>query len=859
MVLTFALCASFVFAQTANLHAPKASMAQTKAVQAQNTPSKGLFTKPGTTLMTVDFHDGTPDNNNVVTGTGYTTGIVSTGIEAHQESADYAFWRRIANVESATLTNQISTYPALAQNYFGGNENFVTYIARYCDTATSSAENGFMMMSLYDQRTPQSGNFNAYIKLSAIDASAASVLDVEFFQYYRKYYDYCYLDYSVNGTSWTETAINVRGVDVSVNGTLSGMATYTLPVAAAGQANLEIRIRYKSPNSSRNAYGYFWILDDVSVISADPDRLRTYGQEYVDGNYSLIPNGLDLNIAWYGYVLNNGANTQNNVNVDINHLNANRSGETLLTSYDNGSINASADMGLVCDPHGLMNIDSLDYRGWFGYADPAHPHGTGAGVIPSATAGDNYLYAALTTQAGFEYNYDTVYYNVTSADADGNYIWGHDNGILVYTPYNYWVFGFINVNNQWYVTEDIDEVNFDQPGYTVTTRYTTGNTVPSNWVIRGVELVASPLDGLHSTGSRISATLIKDSFVVDQVYFTTLYTGADVHEVAANEVNDTAWVGRSNGYRLLGDYNTVRIMFPEQPRLEANTSYRIGYSIEEPSPFCVAAQAEGYYRMASPTRPDEYDTLLYFRNDPTMKKYGETHVVNQYETYINDNTRDDDPSTFASYNSEAVPMIRMLVGPERAVQRHSITISCENEEFGAAYFNQTIACGSTVTPVEGTNPVITFRANAGCRLVSLVIDGETVTPFDEITEEGDENFTYPDPEDSTVMQYQFEQLSGDHTVTAVFGEVEVSIDPIASNVHMNLQPNPASAQVTLNVTGVTGMLNCAIIDMSGRVVYNTNFNAENSQVINLNNLAKGAYFVRITNNNFSKVEKLIVR
>ncbi|MBQ0160830.1 MAG: T9SS type A sorting domain-containing protein, partial [Bacteroidales bacterium] len=48
-------------------------------------------------------------------------------------------------------------------------------------------------------------------------------------------------------------------------------------------------------------------------------------------------------------------------------------------------------------------------------------------------------------------------------------------------------------------------------------------------------------------------------------------------------------------------------------------------------------------------------------------------------------------------------------------------------------------------------------------------------------------------------------------------------------------------------------------DMSGRVVYSQNMNAESAQVISLNNLAKGAYFVRITNDKFSKIEKLIVR
>ena len=63
----------------------------------------------------------------------------------------------------------------------------------------------------------------------------------------------------------------------------------------------------------------------------------------------------------------------------------------------------------------------------------------------------------------------------------------------------------------------------------------------------------------------------------------------------------------------------------------------------------------------------------------------------------------------------------------------------------------------------------------------------------------------------------------------------------------------------MNIEGVDGMVNCMLIDMSGRVVYNQNVNAETAQTINVSNLAKGAYFVRITNDKFTKVEKLIVR
>jgi hypothetical protein len=47
--------------------------------------------------------------------------------------------------------------------------------------------------------------------------------------------------------------------------------------------------------------------------------------------------------------------------------------------------------------------------------------------------------------------------------------------------------------------------------------------------------------------------------------------------------------------------------------------------------------------------------------------------------------------------------------------------------------------------------------------------------------------------------------------------------------------------------------------MSGRIVYNQNFNATAAHSIHVSNFAKGAYFVRITNHEISKVEKLIIR
>ena len=855
MVLTFALCATFVFAQTMTPRMKGEYKASTKVATAQNEKCSSVFTKAGTPLMTCDFSS----------TAGYTTGIVSTGADAHGENYDFATWRRWANADSTTFLAASSIYSALAQQYFGDIETFCSYMMNYADTATSSAENGFMMMSLYDQRTQNSGNFNAYIAFNGIDASSASVVDVEFFQYYRKYYDKCYIDFSTNGTNWTATEINTTGVDIAVNGTLWGMATYTLPLAAAGNSNLSVRIRYYSLNSSRGAYGYFWLVDDVTVYAGEANRLKKYGQEFVEGGYGLIPQNMEMNPAWYSQVLNNGSATQNNVEAKLFHLNASQDNATLIASYDNGTIPATQFREVIVDRGGWILRDSLDHRGWFSYNMGHIANGTGI-ALPTDVAGDNYMYANVSN-SNVSLNYDTMYYKVTSANQDGDYRWGHDNGVLTYNPYNYWLFGFVQQGGQWYVTEDAEEVNYFTPGYMVLDRFSTSENVPEGWVIRGVEFVASPVEGYHSTGAKISPILVSESYPeAGSVSFGNIATGANIKEITSADINDSTIIGRnSHGFREIGQYNTVYIPFPEQPALTPNTSYRVGYTLEEEGYFALAQQAQGSYRYASPTRPDRYDTIIYFKNEEANAKYASYFTPNQYGLYVVDPSYGGPNQNYiwAGSHVDYNPMIHLVVGPEHAAQRAGIDISCEGEEYGAAYYNGEEACGTTATPVEGSRATVSGEAQTGCEAV-VTVNGEEVQPWDEETEEGDPNFRVQEYADgSTTYQYSFVDVRGtENAIHFLFREKAVdptSIDPVAANVRMNLQPNPATSQVSLNIEGVNGTVNCTLIDMSGRVVYNQNINAESANTISLSNLAKGAYFVRITNDKFSKVEKLIVR
>ena len=83
-----------------------------------------------------------------------------------------------------------------------------------------------------------------------------------------------------------------------------------------------------------------------------------------------------------------------------------------------------------------------------------------------------------------------------------------------------------------------------------------------------------------------------------------------------------------------------------------------------------------------------------------------------------------------------------------------------------------------------------------------------------------------------------------------------------SEMSIVMYPNPTSNQTNLIVNGVSGDAKIIISDMQGRILNTTNVKAANGvieQTIDVSNLAKGVYYVRIQNNQLSRTQKLIVK
>ena len=186
--------------------------------------------------------------------------------------------------------------------------------------------------------------------------------------------------------------------------------------------------------------------------------------------------------------------------------------------------------------------------------------------------------------------------------------------------------------------------------------------------------------------------------------------------------------------------------------------------------------------------------------------------------------------------------------------------------------NDTI-CGIQLPIASGSSQPIYFEPMGDHSVIdSVLLDGRKLTAYSEDSGEGDyltgdASVTAADGSVLLERTYWLYYLSGinpdDEFEFTVYSHWEehntIGIDPVAPEVSLGIAPNPATSTVKLNVQGVSGKVNCSILDMSGRVVYNANINAETEHMINVSNIPAGAYFVRVTNDTFSKIEKLIIK
>ncbi len=957
MVLGLAMCASVAFAQTSNSARQKmicASDADRVAFNKGANDAKidykaSIFTKDDDVVIdSFDFA------SNHMTGISYGQNAVITAADSnrivggmHELHTSASFWMRIDSTGYIGTQTFATTYP-MSANY--GASSIPLYLGPQNGI---EVDNGFMFIPEIDAAPVVSGNqqqrMNAYFALPAVTIPAGTqIVDVDFRQFYRKFYENCFIDYKLNGT-WQTVEINVTGVDVAVNGTGPAHVVVTMPLAAASQPSLELRFRAFSEGSSQ-VMGYMWAVDNVKIIAAStPSRWSFSNVGYLDGFYGMIPEGFNLPLAFAAYSRNRGITDHTNVKLNMEfRTDESGEGDWVLNDDYNFEVNqvnmpagdVSKNYLLKINERGFM-VDSLGFSSrktglyvtsngqryylneyqaqarpefWqnYGIGGDEFDETWGLRGLPTNNPGKNqFILTATADDMESPAVFDTMTYTVSEwIDTDATtiargitipgYRWGHDNGVIAGgSEFSY------QFTEDGYVTESGNHQY--QEGYEVFVRFVTpselpfevddetGDTIP--WVIRGLELIPSTqLNAQDLNGVKVSPVSYYDAQNSSTgswgMYYFNNYTGLDanasvrVNGATAANPNDTI------GYFLPDEeYHAVNILFPGQPTLFPNMSFYFGYKLPQSGPFALGTQQTRYYYST--------DSVAYFRNDPTLRDYANQFWPDnkQYDVYAFDEAAD---NAVSGLNIGEYPLVRLIVGPRMNIEDVHVSATCgEGGEEGVYWVNRsgnlcaaragvdTIAQGSTFgyefvpgRPEESTDEFDPYYYEdpeaegeyLGWVIEKIFLDGVEI-PFDDprITAE-DYDLVDPahsDPEMGVVWEPLLERktytlfledIQEDHHISAIAGTRRLGIQkPYDANIKLALAPNPATSQVRLNISGVTGKVNCNILDMSGRVVYTSSFNAENAQVINLNGVPAGAYFVRITGESFSKVERLIVR
>ncbi|MBR5093084.1 MAG: T9SS type A sorting domain-containing protein [Bacteroidales bacterium] len=955
LVLGLALCGTFAFAQTAKTAAPAkfsrddvklapVQMHQRQAAgEAQVDYKASIFTKAVSVVDSFQFDadhmTGIIYGSNAIVGSNEPA---ATG-GAHTMVSDKAYWFRVENASYLATQAFTSVYP-LGRQYFASEraENYMS--ANYGD----QQDNGFMMISSIDASGIVTGTvpdrLNAYFQLPTVSLPSTCVMPwVRYFQYYRKFYDNCYLDYKLNNV-WNTVEINVTGVDVDVNGSCLGYYEIVLPHAVATQGTVDIRFRQFSEGSSQIA-GYGWAVDDVQILSSDATSdwaFQNYG--YLDGFYGLIPEGFNLPIGYTVKARNTATTSINNMTLSVEHRYwddgewADNNDFSLSRTQQNHLANNTLPAGDIYKKHVL----SINERGFmvdtiglsteyvtvngesypeayyqcnsefydtnvYAVSDPTALPSTYQYVgLPTDHQGKNQFIIRATggsldtvldrmtyTVSG---NLDTTEANKRRGITVPGYRWGHDNGVIPTGS----EFAYQFTNNG-YVSEDPDDGDQYYPGYEVYTRFNTPSEVPTDengnpYVIRGIELIPTSM----LTAEAMNNALITPVAYFDydfgegdgmNTYYFNNYTGLSTHHT---QVVDGSWFESRDTlhYKLPSqNYNAVNILFPGQPTLFPNMSLYFGYSYAGGTGVFSVGTPQTYYRETA-------DSNTRYRDNPALADYANqlypTNKVLDVIAYDALNASSSGRHSINSYNITEYPMIRLIVGPAMELPETVVSAEC-NDDDADTVNRYWIARGQSNMCVLG-NDTVAEGSSIGYNVYpgspeeleegDYLLDNGNVIDHIWVSHNGGEWVEYDLNDETRVEAHEYnvtddpdgtihpwwgamlernyytvylENMSGEYTIKAQAHWAGLNVKPVESHVSLGLAPNPATSQVRVNVQGVTGKVNCNILDMSGRVIYNADFNAENEQTINLNGVPAGAYFVRVTGDTFSKVERLIVR
>ena len=700
---------------------------------------------------------------------------------AHTVPGAINVWTRIS--DSATFAENYATVYPRTNMYIG-----VNYILSRMGVANNpgASDDGFMFFT-YSEQTTRNGNFNTHFSLPAVPCpSNTQLVEVRLTQAYYKYFDRCFIDYKVNG-SWYSREINVTGIDCQINSGASYHPSYTMPSVLAAENNIELRIRAYCDGNRGNAYGYFWAVDNVAIVSGNPDQWTFGPEHFLDGKYGVVPQGMQVPLTWFAPVKNTGVTTQTGVNVSMTHTSPSGATTTFLQqSFPSIAPSASFDT-LAINPRGLYNNWGMNWP-YYMY----NPMGTGTG-LPTAVEGLQSVQTTVSSNS-LNHSFSTYNYRVSTADAYDSYAWGHGNGVLVGGMEGF-CYGY---SPDGYIRNSASDSYYSASGHQVLVRLAAGSTIPTDvtglpWRIHGVEMVVAP--GIDAEGIIIEPKLYQLKYDDNYGYtrFLEIPTGVVSYTVSANELNTL-----DTGYLLPGQYNTLRLIFPAQPTLEPGGIYYIGYRLPNEANFALANTYELY---KTNLQPDGSYTIVQFADNPQLAPYANTFKPEYNELLVSAYNPSNGQMSwiYGGYNIHSWPMINMLVGPMQPFPSTYVIFDCSSGNSSVKETENDDYCNDIYYVALTASHRFTISSSQGYRLDSICVNGVNVTAggnvetISQSVYDSDDNLT-------ALSSYNRYQLLLENITTSTVVQVHTSPLP-THTVTVNC---PVGVEASLWVTGQYG-------------------------------------------------------
>lgn len=223
---------------------------------------------------------------------------------------------------------------------------------------STTAANGFMILDA-DYCNEQSGEpeyevVDAYIQSPAIDLSANSSVGLRFEHFYRYCCDPELIEQKVlvsnNGENWVEFDVTH---DLAPNNLSENPQITILNISAVAGESETVWLRFQK----KGAIQYFWMIDDVSIISLTENDLEL--TEIRHDGYSIIPGGINSEINFSGNVKNIGATPQHDVelSVNVNSYLYSESSETIPSLNPSSEVLLSPAIPFDIPGKGIYEID----------------------------------------------------------------------------------------------------------------------------------------------------------------------------------------------------------------------------------------------------------------------------------------------------------------------------------------------------------------------------------------------------------------------------------------------------------------------------------------------------------------------